>query len=117
MIKQSIKMSLSAIASNKMRSLLTMLGIIIGVFTICMIVTLISSISDAILNEFGSSADQYCSVYFQAPEVALSNNNVQQLKADSNLIDKACAFDSRTCTIESKLCREKNLSVCTQMLI
>ena len=54
MIIQSIKMAWSSIISNKLRSLLTMLGIIIGVIALVVLVSLVdgatSSVTDSISN-------------------------------------------------------------------
>ena len=40
-IRQSVKMALSAVASNKMRSFLTMLGIMIGVMSVTLLISLV----------------------------------------------------------------------------
>ncbi len=58
MIVQSFKMAWKSIISNKMRSFLTMLGIIIGVFSLVVLVSLVSgatgTITDAV-NSIGSN--------------------------------------------------------------
>lgn len=54
MIIQSIKMAFEAIYSNKIRSFLTMLGIIIGVIALVVLVSLVSSATDSITNEVSS---------------------------------------------------------------
>ena len=54
LIKQSFKMSVRNIMSNKMRSFLTMLGIIIGVAAVIALVTTISGVSDYMMDEFSS---------------------------------------------------------------
>ena len=51
MILQSIKMAWEAIGSNKMRSFLTMLGIIIGVTAMVVLVSLVSGATDSITGE------------------------------------------------------------------
>lgn len=48
------KMALRSIGSNKMRSLLTMLGIIIGVFSLVVLVSLVSSTTNSITNSVSS---------------------------------------------------------------
>lgn len=54
MIKESIIMSVQNIVSNKMRSFLTTLGIIIGVAAVIAMVTTVSAVSDYMMDEFSS---------------------------------------------------------------
>jgi putative ABC transport system permease protein len=51
MILQSIKIAWKAIGSNKMRSFLTMLGIIIGVFALVVLVSLVTSATRSVTEE------------------------------------------------------------------
>lgn len=51
MIIQSIKMAWEAVRSNKMRSFLTMLGIIIGVTALVVLVSLVTGATDSITSE------------------------------------------------------------------
>ncbi len=51
MILQSIKMAWEAVCSNKMRSFLTMLGIIIGVTALVVLVSLVDGATDSITSE------------------------------------------------------------------
>ncbi|MDR3305157.1 MAG: ABC transporter permease [Clostridiales Family XIII bacterium] len=57
MFGQSMKMAFGAILSNKMRSFLTMLGIIIGVFSLVVLVSLVTSATGSVqaqISEIGS---------------------------------------------------------------
>ena len=54
MIIQSIKMALEAITSSKIRSFLTMLGIIIGVIALVVLVSLVNSASTSITDQVSS---------------------------------------------------------------
>jgi len=54
MIIQSIKMALKSLRSNKLRTFLTMLGIIIGVFALVVLVSLVSGASDTITDSINS---------------------------------------------------------------
>lgn len=54
MIRRSFSMSIANIKGNKMRSFLTMLGIIIGVAAVISLVTMVSSVRDYMMNQFAS---------------------------------------------------------------
>ncbi len=54
MIIQSIKMALKSLRSNKLRTFLTMLGIIIGVFSLVVLVSLVSGASTTITDSINS---------------------------------------------------------------
>ena len=54
MILQSLKMAWEAITSNKMRSFLTMLGIIIGVMSVIILVSIAQSTTSSISNAIAS---------------------------------------------------------------
>lgn len=54
MIFQSLKMAWSAIVSNKMRSFLTMLGIIIGVVSLVVLVSIVSGATNSVTDQINS---------------------------------------------------------------
>lgn len=54
MVFQSVKMAWKSIASNKMRSFLTMLGIIIGVVSLVVLVSLVSGATTSVTDEISS---------------------------------------------------------------
>ncbi len=54
MIFQSLKMAWSAIISNKMRSFLTMLGIIIGVVSLVVLVSIVSGATNSVTDQINS---------------------------------------------------------------
>ena len=62
MLLQSMKMAGKAIAGNKMRSLLTMLGVIIGVIALVVLVSLVSSATDSITEQVSSLGNNLLSV-------------------------------------------------------
>ncbi len=67
MIVQSIKMALKAIVANKMRSFLTMLGIIIGVFSLVVLVSLVDGATSFVTNSISSLGGDYV-------EISVSND-------------------------------------------
>ena len=68
---QSFKMSIKNIRSNKMRSFLTMLGIIIGVGAVIALITIVQGVTDSIMNEFTGLGAGTISV--SAPGTALKS--------------------------------------------
>lgn len=62
MILQSFKMAWKAMISNKMRSFLTMLGIIIGVFTLVVLVSLVNGATDTVTDSVSSLGSNLLSV-------------------------------------------------------
>ncbi|MDL2236964.1 ABC transporter permease [Christensenellaceae bacterium OttesenSCG-928-K19] len=54
MLMQSFRMAFSSITSNKMRSFLTMLGIIIGIMAVVVLVSIVTSATDSIMGELDS---------------------------------------------------------------
>ena len=75
MFVQSVKMAIASILSNKMRSFLTMLGVIIGVFALVVLVSLVTSATGSVqerINEIGT--DMF--------NVTIINDNGNPLKLD-----------------------------------
>jgi len=62
MILQCIKMAIKAIAANKMRSFLTMLGVIIGVVALVVMVSLVNSATSTVTNQIESLGSNLLSV-------------------------------------------------------
>ncbi|MCD7750094.1 MAG: ABC transporter permease [Oscillospiraceae bacterium] len=62
MIGQSAKMAVKAVWGNKLRSFLTMLGIIIGVFALVVLVSLVSGATDYVSDTISSLGGSYLSV-------------------------------------------------------
>ena len=59
MLYQCIKMALKAINANRMRSFLTMLGIIVGVLSLVVLVSLVSSAGDAVTEQVEGLGTDY----------------------------------------------------------
>ena len=62
MIAQSMKMAWKSISSNKMRSFLTMLGIIIGVISIVVLVSLVSGTTESVNSQISSMGSNLLTV-------------------------------------------------------
>lgn len=59
---QSMRMALKSIAANKLRALLTMLGIIIGVMALVILVSLVSGASGSVTDKISEMGSNYISV-------------------------------------------------------
>lgn len=65
MILQSVKMAWKAVLSNKMRSFLTMLGIIIGVMSLVVLVSLAGGTTDSVNSQIASMGSNLLTVSIQ----------------------------------------------------
>ena len=65
MIVQAVKMAWKSIASNKMRSFLTMLGIIIGVMSLVVLVSLVSGTTESVTDQISSIGSNLLTVTVQ----------------------------------------------------
>ena len=65
MILQSVKMAWKAVLSNKMRSFLTMLGIIIGVMSLVVLVSLAGGTTDSVNSQIASMGSNLLTVNIQ----------------------------------------------------
>ena len=65
MILQSVKMAWKAVLSNKMRSFLTMLGIIIGVMSLVVLVSLAGGTTESVNNQIASMGSNLLTVSIQ----------------------------------------------------
>jgi putative ABC transport system permease protein len=67
-IRENIRMALGAIASNRMRAILTMLGIIIGVASVILLISLGNGVQGYVVNEFQSLGANLLTIYSSTPE-------------------------------------------------
>ncbi|MBR1527724.1 MAG: ABC transporter permease [Oscillospiraceae bacterium] len=79
---ENLRLALTSIAANKMRSVLTMLGIIIGISAVIMITTIGTSIQKTLVNTFNSIGNMnYFDVYAQV-SYGLLDENGDEIIAD-----------------------------------
>ena len=102
MFLQSLKMAMESIRANKMRSFLTMLGIIIGVFSLVVLVSMISGAS-------GSITDQIQSIGSDSLTISIIDDKgepleYKDLEAMTGLdsVDKISPYVQTTAVIKSK---------------
>ncbi len=110
MILQSFKMAWKSIRSNKMRSFLTMLGIIIGVFSLVVLVSLVSGAT-------GTITDAVSSIGSNLISVTIMDDHDQPIKMedleeyqDTDIIESV-APNMQSTAIASTSLDEKTVSV------
>lgn len=72
---ENIKLSISSLLSNKLRSILTMLGIIIGISSVITIVTIGDSLASSITDEMSEFGARNISVYLEQKRMEEENQN------------------------------------------
>lgn len=91
MLAQSFRMAIDAILSNKMRSFLTMLGIIIGVIALVVLVSMVTSASASISDEVSAMGTDTLNVtVFSDEGQPLTMREVMELQ-DSEMIGYAAS--------------------------
>ena len=86
MVIQSFKMALKAVLDNKMRTLLTMLGIIIGVMALVVLVSLVTSATSLITGEIeGLSKDMLTVSVTSDTGKTIKQSDLDELGENSNI--------------------------------
>lgn len=84
---ESVKMSFKNILSNKMRSFLTTLGIIIGVTAVIALITIVQSVTDYVMGQFSAmgAGKLTVSAYGTALKSGLSETDLAQIEQLSHI--------------------------------
>lgn len=108
MIRDSIKMSWDNIVSNKVRSFLTILGIVIGVASIISLITIVQGATDEVTNQVSSLGAN--TITIQAPGTALKQGlndrdldnikKIDNIKGLSSKISKKVSIASNGMAME-----------------
>ena len=110
MIIQSMKMAVKAIGSNKMRSFLTMLGIIIGVVSLVVLVSLVNGATDSINDSIDSLGSNSLTVNISSgQDKPLKLSELDSL-IENDIFDEI-APTSKTSVTASTSYAEENVSV------
>ncbi|MBO7423192.1 MAG: ABC transporter permease [Oscillospiraceae bacterium] len=80
--RQSVKMAISAVFSNKMRSFLTMLGIIIGVLSVTLLISIVQSGTGTITDAMSTLGGDQVTVSITEGEKRLLYFELDELKAN-----------------------------------
>jgi putative ABC transport system permease protein len=84
-LKQSIKMAVSAVASNKMRSFLTMLGIIIGVLSVTLLISIVQGGTGSILESMNGLGGDQIIVTVMDTHKKLTYSELNDLKGEGGI--------------------------------
>ena len=98
MIRQSFQMSIRNILANRMRSFLTMLGIIIGVSAVISLVTIVSLVTSSMMGEFSSmgAGSLTINAYGTPTKKGLTENEITEIAALDNVSSVSPSVSVRT---------------------
>ena len=108
MIKESFWMSWQNIISNKMRSFLTILGIIIGVLSIITIVTVINGASERVSMEFENLGAGKISVTAKGTPLkrGLSANDIDKISSTDNVFGVSPSVKFKSTVVKDNIRQE-----------
>jgi len=87
---QALKMALSALRSNKARSFLTMLGIIIGVFAVTMLISIVGGATDEMTGSLEGMGSNMITVSINSPkQTYMTTDDLDKLIGQNNILDIA----------------------------
>ena len=85
MFMQTCKIALRSIKSNKMRSFLTMLGIIIGVMSVVILVSIGQGTTKSIKSSISSMGSNLLTATITSEDVTLTTDDLTALEEDDNI--------------------------------
>ncbi|MBN1892680.1 MAG: ABC transporter permease [Clostridiales bacterium] len=102
-ITQAIKMAFAAIAGNKMRSFLTMLGIIIGVLSVTLLISIVQGATGALTEEIeGIGGNKIIVNIYRSHNVFITQEDLRILEEDEAIAYIAPESESRFVTIAAQ---------------
>ena len=112
MLGESVRMSLDNIRSNKMRSFLTVLGIIIGVMAVIALMTIVNAVTNTITEQFTAMGTGKLTI--QATGTALKHGLTESDLSELRALDNVADVDpkaSLTATVSSGDAFIENMSI------
>lgn len=104
LFKESFRLALLSLRSNKLRTFLTLLGVIVGVTSVIAVITIISGLDATVASAFSSQGSTVFSIA-KRPLVITSredmikfNRRKEVTNEDAEAIERLCRFCSRTGT-------------------
>ena len=103
MILQSFRMAFASIVANKMRSFLTMLGIIIGIMAVVVLVSIVGGATDSVAGELNSLGAETLSVTVTSSRYQpLSVDDVISLSDEYESIGYAAPTTTQNATLSCR---------------
>lgn len=111
-LKQSVKMSMQNIRSNKMRSFLTTLGIVIGVMAVIALITIVQGVSASIVGQFSDLGAGKLTVTANgtALKKGLSDSDINSISKIDNISGVSPSVSISTSAVRENTV-EENVSV------
>lgn len=100
MFRQTLKMSFTSIITNKMRSFLTMLGIIIGVMALVVLVSIVDGATGTITDSVNSLGSQALLVYVQDDKGEPITNKDLKEWAGTGAVEHISPYTQATSTVK-----------------
>ncbi len=102
MLKDCLKMSVKSVGSNKMRSFLTMLGIIIGVMTLIILVSMVKGTTSSVRNSINSLGTSSLTVQISDDKgKPLALDDLDRILSESSLLTAVSPRESTSVTVVS----------------
>ena len=96
---RSLIMALRSIGSNKMRSVLTMLGIIIGVMALVVLVSLVNGATDSVTNAVSGLGSSVVSVNIYSSEPPISLGDTENWASEDPLLQGIAPYQTDTLAV------------------
>jgi len=93
-LKDVFNMSLDSIKSHKLRSFLTLLGIMIGVMTVIAMVSVVQGLNQSFLSELESIGPDVIMVSKYEPGITVGNMSEEERQRENLTFEDALAIDS-----------------------
>ena len=104
MLIQTFEMSIRNIRNNRMRSFLTMLGIIIGVSAVISLITIVNLVTDNLVGEFSSmgAGSMQVNIFGTPTKSGLTEAEVQEISEIDNVASVSPIFSVDTSVVRDK---------------
>ncbi|MDF2613553.1 MAG: transporter permease [Clostridia bacterium] len=108
MFKESIKMSWQNIIHNKVRSLLTILGIVIGVSSIIALITIVQGATDSVTSQVASIGADKITIQTRGTPLkqGLLNSDINKIAEVENVLGVSPTITGKTAVVHNKIVKE-----------